>query len=612
MYKNHVFRLGFSLLGVGSFTLFIQFVLYLLQSNIAETTSWGGYLYYLMAAFSHAGLFALIPFLLCYLPLSCFLPFPRFNQGLLIAIYFLLNLLAYINGLVFQLYKFHINGLVLDLLFTDNAGQIFVFNRALIFKAATILLFLSLLFSGIVYLAYRFSSNIKKWQITTYFLLFFLCLLGAHLLHAYSAASNHPSIQNVATCLPQFYPLTANKLMLKLGVIRQEELYTDPEEQSFNSGVTYPLHPLTSSDSIPGKNIILIVLDSWNPSVFTPETMPHLTQFSRQANQFTHHLSSSNGTRGSIFGMFFGVSPTYWKEFEIAGIQPLFIKELIKKNYEIKTFPSATLMNPPFYRVIFGDVRGIRTETPGKTPFERDNQLTKDFITYLQEEKEGPFFAFLFYDLLHAIDIPEPYRRKFQPSWDYANYMALNNNLDPEPFFNLYRNCAWHVDSLVHQVLHQLQMNGLLQNSTVILTGDHSQEFNENKKNYWGHGSNYSNAQIHIPMIYYDPQLAPHSFHYMTTHYDIVPTLLSTNLGVQNPPADYSMGQILWDSIRPPYHLTGTEENYAIITSGYIYEKKHTGRIVVTDTLLNPVKHKMNPKILLETIEYKNRFRKKD
>ncbi|MFR5657876.1 MAG: sulfatase-like hydrolase/transferase [Butyricimonas faecihominis] len=76
---------------------------------------------------------------------------------------------------------------------------------------------------------------------------------------------------------------------------------------------------------------------------------------------------------------------------------------------------------------------------------------------------DQPFFSFVFYDLLHAIDIPAPYRKKFQPSWDYANYLALNNNLDPEPFFNLYRNCAYYVDSLVGKIVNKLEENGLLE-----------------------------------------------------------------------------------------------------------------------------------------------------
>ena len=74
----------------------------------------------------------------------------------------------------------------------------------------------------------------------------------------------------------------------------------------------------------------------------------------------------------------------------------------------------------------------------------------------------------------------------------------------------------------------------------------------------------------------------------------------------------YSMGHFLTDSLRPLFHLTGTEENYAFVTPEAIYEKKHSGRIVVTDSLLNPIDHPMSPQLLKEVLEYKNRFRKKD
>lgn len=71
------------------------------------------------------------------------------------------------------------------------------------------------------------------------------------------------------------------------------------------------------------------------------------------------------------------------------------------------------------------------------------------------------------------------------------------------------------------------------------------------------------------------------------------------------------MGHFLTDSLRPLFHLTGTEENYAFVTPEAIYEKKHSGRIVVTDSLLNPIDHPMSPQLLKEVLEYKNRFRKK-
>lgn len=142
-------QLGFAIYIAGSFTLFLQFFLYLLQSNIASTTDFAGYGYYLVAAFAHAGLFALIPYLL-YILMSLACPFPRFNQGLLITFYFLLNIIAYLNGLVFQLYKFHINGLVLDMVFGQDAGQVFNFETSLILRFALTILAVGFLFSGIM------------------------------------------------------------------------------------------------------------------------------------------------------------------------------------------------------------------------------------------------------------------------------------------------------------------------------------------------------------------------------------------------------------------------------------------------------------------------------
>ena len=193
-------KLGFAIYIAGSFTLFLQFFLYLLQSNIASTTDFAGYGYYLVAAFAHAGLFALIPYLL-YILMSLACPFPRFNQGLLITFYFLLNIVAYLNGLVFQLYKFHINGLVLDMVFGQDAGQVFNFETSLILRFALTILAVGFLFSGIIWIAYRFYQRLRRRQIILYLVLFVCSTLSAHLVHAYAAASNQFSIQNVATCL---------------------------------------------------------------------------------------------------------------------------------------------------------------------------------------------------------------------------------------------------------------------------------------------------------------------------------------------------------------------------------------------------------------------------
>ena len=127
-------------------------------------------------------------------------------------------------------------------------------------------------------------------------------------------------------------------------------------------------------------NIIYLVLDSWNFRTFTRECCPNIRAFGDRSAVLNRHLSSSNGTRGGIFGLFFGISATYWQDFERTGVQPLFIENLLENGYDIDTFASATLVNPPFYRIVFGDVKDIRKETPGATPFDRDNRSSADFV----------------------------------------------------------------------------------------------------------------------------------------------------------------------------------------------------------------------------------------
>ncbi len=82
--KNHTFqnhlKLGFVIFIIGTITLSFQFLIYLLQSNIAVTIDVVGYGYYLLAAFSHAGLFAFIPYLIIYFLINPYSLSPNYSR----------------------------------------------------------------------------------------------------------------------------------------------------------------------------------------------------------------------------------------------------------------------------------------------------------------------------------------------------------------------------------------------------------------------------------------------------------------------------------------------------------------------------------------------------
>lgn len=516
------------------------------------------------------------------------------NNKIPATIYVVLAILAQViivlDGLVFNLYRFHINGFVLDLVF-GAGSQVFVFDFGLIFKFIGLIILVAIVpYVLALMVARRTFLSLKGKTIAWLTTIFILSVVVGQLGSAYASAARQAHILRSGTVMPWFYPLRANTLFSKLGLLVTDEI----DNVSYNiesSDINYPLHPLQFSDSIPNYNVVHILIDSWNPTVYDSIATPNIYKFAQQSNFYAQHLSSNDATSGSIFGMFFGISNTYDKDFEIAQRTPLFIDVLADNDYNIQVFPGATFRRPPFDKRIFRRAPHINTDTEGDTPFDRDNKLTEMALDFFAKQTpDKPFYSLLFYDLPHAISIPKEYRKKFQPSWDEPDYLKLNNDIDRTGFFNLYKNCIYYVDSLVGKVLDDLTERGMLENTIVIITGDHGQEFNENKKNYWGHGSNYSNWQLQIPFVLYYPGIeAGKEFRHMTTHYDITPTLMSRFFGVKNPTTDYSMGYDMMDTRSRYPHVVGNSIRFGFVLDDLIVSTGFVGEVDITDRNLNSV-----------------------
>src|SRR5690606_25945071 len=156
-------------------------------------------------------------------------------------------------------------------------------------------------------------------------------------------------------------------------------------------------------------------------------------------------------------------------------------------------------------------VADLRLRSEGDTPSERDRDLTEDWLAWLDQQQEGgeqPFFGFLFYDSPHGYTYPEDYPEQFTPVWETVNYLQLNAEFDPYPFFNRYLNAVHYTDSLIGQVLDNLEQRGLLETTVVIVTGDHGQEFNDLGQNFWGHNSNFARYQLQVPLVIAAPGVA--------------------------------------------------------------------------------------------------------
>lgn len=611
LYHNmkDAFKVCFLFYALSTILLAIMFGTYIIGSTTLNLMDFEGWVFFAASCISHASQIALAPFIIAQIPLLFGLRrIAYWVQGVLMAVILVLN---YLNEQVYALYRFHINGFVINMVTGPAAGDIFTFSTELYLKEV----FFFLLLIALVFVVYYLASYIYKRRKKVYALkiisCFIACTLFAHLWNIYADFYQHQSVVKSGQLLPYYFPTTAMRFLQEDIGLTPPENYGNLAQGKDDGDICYPLHPIQAEkpDTLP--NIVFIMIDSWNRRTLTPECMPNVYNWAQKNQWFKNHLSSSNGTRSAVFGCFFSLPGYYWEIFEGPHILPLFLTQLQKYGYDIHTHVSAGMQDPAFARVIFGGVKGISPDSYGKTPFENDTMAADDFIKTISKRGKNPFFSFLFFDLPHSYaGITKAENSTFLPAWDYADYSRLSNDTDPTPYFNLYRNCCHYDDKLIGKVLSSLEDEGLMDNTIVVIFGDHSQEFNENKKNYWGHNSNYSVHQIGVPLIIHEPNTESRIYTHRTTHFDIVPTLMQKYLGVKNPLEDYSFGQILQDSISRDWHIVGNNINYGFIIQGdTILDKKTTGALEVYDHRMNEIfNYKIDVKEFNKATDRLNRF----
>lgn len=176
------------------------------------------------------------------------------------------------------------------------------------------------------------------------------------------------------------------------------------------------------------------------------------------------------------------------------------------------------------------------------------------------------FLGFIFFEGTHAhysFPADTAIRDDYTPSVDYAELKADELLPKMDGMFARYQNAAHYVDQECGQVYEYLKNNALLDNTIVIVTGDHGEEFMENDR--WGHNSSFSEQQIRAPMIVSHPDYAPAVIESRTSHMDI-PAMLLQSLGVTNPLADYSLGQNIMQLADEPLTVVASWTDLGIVS----------------------------------------------
>lgn len=501
-----------------------------------------------------------------------------------------------IDTFVFQQYRFHINLFVLDLFF-NGQGQVITLSWFLwgIVTAFMVGLWIFEIWISST-LENRVSQNnlkISRWVLS----IWLLCLLGSHAAHALADGYFYRPITKIGSIPPFAVPLNAQETLARYGIVdieahKKKSLMSIADEEK--SLVHYPLEEMKCKT--PEKlNVLIILLDSARFDVLNESVMPQTFKLAQDSIVFNKHFSGSNSTRGGVFSFFYGLPPLYFDKFKDTHTSPVLMDKFLKNQYELKILGSAPLTKPEFDRTIFSKVENLRKRSKNFEAFERDREITDEWLEFIDKKTSpDPFFGFLFYDSAHEFSY-NPNEPHFKPFLENINYFALNNSTDPTLFLNRYKNSVYYIDQQLGRVFEDLKKRKLLDNTVIVFSSDHGKEFNDNKLNYWGHNSNFTDAQTHVPFFIYWPQKSqksfPKSVEHWTTHYDLPATLMEEIFHCENKSETYSSGENLFKGSGHKWVLHGTYGDFGIRLKDHFIVIKTAGTYEVLDLHYKPVEN---------------------
>ena len=466
---------------------------------------------------------------------------------------------------VFELYRFHISYAMIDLFF-NAGGEVIELSTdtwiSIVFQIAFCAFYSAIMLTLAMFCAYR---GIKS---RIFVILALICYLIANLIHAYSSAKQVFPIVELQNRIPVYYPLTMNSKLVRWGIVDPSKNKETRIEIAAQGIFDYPKEPLYYFDNAREPfNVLLLVVDTLRYDMITEQIMPNTWAFAQDAWVYKNHYSASNSTRGGIFGLFYGIPASYWSLAYSTGT-PASISSAVKdRSYAYGIFSSANLYMPEFNSTVFSNVPDLRINSKGNDAIERDLDAIKDFKSFISNLSEDQkFFSFIFLDNVHSYAYPNDFKLRFEPS-RAINHLELNKDTDRTPLFNHYKNSVAYADTNIKSILDILTEYGYDQNTIVIITADHGEEFNDTKDNYWGHNSNFTDYQVKIPFIMKWPGKGANVVETLSCAYDVSATILPRVLGVRNPTKDFSIGSDLFDLPERKYVISGSYLDNAVIES---------------------------------------------
>lgn len=496
-------------------------------------TTLAGRIYSYVSIIGHFSFLVFATYLLILFPLTFIVGSQRLMRFLSVILATAGMTLLLIDSEVFTRFHLHLNPIVWQLVINPDENEM-ARDWQLMFISVPVILLLELVFATWSWQKLRSLTRRRRFARPLAAFLF-ITFIASHVVYIWADANFYRPITMQRANLPLSYPMTARRFLEKHGLLDAQEYQRRLIEQGNPDAVSvqYPLSDLRYRDMGTGQNVLLITVDGLNYSRFEKQ-MPALAGFAEQNISFTRHMSSGNTTDNGIFGLFYGISPSYMDGILSTRTPAALITALNQQGYQLGLFSSDGFTSPLYRQALLSDfsMPSVRTQSDEQTATQWINWLGR----YAQEDN-----------------------RWF--SWVSFNGTNIDDS-NQQAFARKYSRAAGNVDDQINRVLNALRDSGKLDNTVVIITAGRGIPLSEEEETFdWSHG------HLQVPLVIHWPGTPAQRINALTDHTDLMTTLMQRLLHVSTPASEYSQGQDLFNPQRRHYWVTAADNDTLAITT---------------------------------------------
>ncbi|EPM4900391.1 LPS biosynthesis-modulating metalloenzyme YejM [Escherichia coli] len=496
-------------------------------------TTLAGRIYSYVSIIGHFSFLVFATYLLILFPLTFIVGSQRLMRFLSVILATAGMTLLLIDSEVFTRFHLHLNPIVWQLVINPDENEM-ARDWQLMFISVPVILLLELVFATWSWQKLRSLTRRRRFARPLAAFLF-IAFIASHVVYIWVDANFYRPITMQRANLPLSYPMTARRFLEKHGLLDAQEYQRRLIEQGNPDAVSvqYPLSELRYRDMGTGQNVLLITVDGLNYSRFEKQ-MPALAGFAEQNISFTRHMSSGNTTDNGIFGLFYGISPSYMDGILSTRTPAALITALNQQGYQLGLFSSDGFTSPLYRQALLSDfsMPSVRTQSDEQTATQWINWLGR----YAQEDN-----------------------RWF--SWVSFNGTNIDDS-NQQAFARKYSRAVGNVDDQINRVLNALRDSGKLDNTVVIITAGRGIPLSEEEETFdWSHG------HLQVPLVIHWPGTPAQRINALTDHTDLMTTLMQRLLHVSTPASEYSQGQDLFNPQRRHYWVTAADNDTLAITT---------------------------------------------